>query len=150
MSAPAPAASGPASCRSSQTRNRSAMPSAFGMPARPAGWGIPRFADRELTPQEEYLACARRDPVRIAAAGVEVHVRRGLTGGSREADQFILDLERAELFVVVQIDGIHRPPPSIAPAAFHRVHHSHAPAHRSGYSPLSPDRDWTSTAARSA
>jgi hypothetical protein len=66
-----------------------------------------RFVQCELTEQEEDLARPRCDPVWVAAACVEEYVRRRLAGCAGKTDQLVLDLERAEMLVAVQIDSVH-------------------------------------------
>ena len=60
------------------------------------------LADGELAEEEESLARRGRDPVGIAAAGVQ-QGHGGLLGAFLgERDQLVLDLERAELRVLVK------------------------------------------------
>ena len=74
------------------------MPLGLRHSADPGGMLHHAFAlgDRELTEQEESLARRGRDPVRIAAAGIQ---ERGLSGSGRffgEIDQLVLDFKGAE------------------------------------------------------
>ena len=65
------------------------------------------FGDRELAQQKECLARLGRDPVGIAAAGVEIRDRRcgrSRGGGLR---QEVLDLERTQRLVFTQLHDVH-------------------------------------------
>ena len=62
----------------------------------------------ELTEQEERLARLGGDPVRVAATGVQIGKRRLLRALRRSLGEEILDLERAELLVLRQIQVVHR------------------------------------------
>ena len=56
-----------------------------------------RLRQRKLAEQKERLPRARRDPVRIAAAGIQKRPRRLVRFRLGKPDQFVLDLERAEI-----------------------------------------------------
>ena len=100
-------------CLPSQASSRAAMPGAF-RHAADSGRQVdhaPALGDRELAEQEESRPRLGRDPVRIAAPGVEIgHLRgpRGLRGDGREV---VLDLERAERLVLSQRHRIHESSP---------------------------------------
>ena len=80
-----------------------------------------RLGQRELAEQEEGLAGAGRDPVRVAAAGVEVGPARGV--GLGQAHQLVLDLERAEVGELPVEGGVvHRGP--VLPRSCLRVRHT--------------------------
>ena len=71
---------------------RSGMPAEVGLVPHAA-----RFAERERAEQEERGAGCRRDPVRVAAPGVEHAGGVGVRGRRRDLQQPGLQLERAEL-----------------------------------------------------
>ncbi len=58
------------------------------------------LGDGELPEQEERLARLGGDPVRVAAAGIQVGERRFLRGLRRHLGEEVLDLERAQLLVL--------------------------------------------------
>jgi len=61
---------------------------------------------RELPEQEKPLAGRGRDPVGIAAAGVQESGLRRLRCRFREIDKFVLDLERAQRLKLLQRQNI--------------------------------------------
>ncbi len=61
------------------------------------------LGDRELAEQEERLARLGGDPVRVAATGVQVGERRFLRGLRRHLGEEVLDLERAQLLVLLEV-----------------------------------------------
>src|SRR5262249_37921570 len=56
---------------------------------------------------KEGRARFRRDPVRIAAARIEVRDRRGARGLGGGLGEKVLDLERAETFVLLKLEDVH-------------------------------------------
>jgi hypothetical protein len=66
-----------------------------------------RLGHRELAQEEEALARGGGDPVRVAAPGVEEHVRGFLGLRLGELDQLVLDLERAQGLVRAERHDVH-------------------------------------------
>jgi hypothetical protein len=69
------------------------------------------LGDRELSEQEESLARLGRNPVRVAATGVEVRDRRFLADFDATLARKVLDLERAQFFVFLECHVVHRTTP---------------------------------------
>ena len=75
-----------------------------------AGWQIEHalaLEDRELAEEEERFARRGGDPVRVAAAGVEIRDGRCLGSLAGRLREEVLDLERAQALVFPKLHDVH-------------------------------------------